>query len=89
MKRPALKSTQKGRRKEMKAQSMIGLLYEFADTYEIEMVQNLALLKLGSTLAAFDLSSTRVRDIVELTEYTSANTMSNEDHTDDLRTLVV
>ena len=53
------------------------------------MLQNLALLKLGSTLAAFDLSSPRVRDIVELTKYTFANTMSYKDHTDELRSLVV
>jgi hypothetical protein len=63
-------------------------LYVFSDRYCIEPLQELARQKLRLTLSRFTLFDERVSDIVELVQYTYANTMEHEEGIDKLRNLV-
>ena len=63
-------------------------LYVFADTYEIQDLQNLSARRLDEALGVFEFDSTCPTNIAELLKYVYDNTPERESKTDVLRTIV-
>jgi hypothetical protein len=64
-------------------------LYVFADKYDIASLRDLSLFKLHKTLSAFTLYPERVGDIVELIQFTYANTTDGPHGEDELKHMVI
>jgi hypothetical protein len=63
-------------------------MYVFAEKYDIQKLQTIALLKLQHTLGIYTLYPERVGDITSLLKYVYANTAETKDEAEDIRTML-